>query len=101
LCKSCIEIARFWLRHDCDLQRQLKDGARRNRNGHRTLTVQINYMQSATAAATITESAAPGTSGGGTLDLWTLPVVIGLVLVQWNRHERGLAGEFPAARLRW
>jgi Subtilase family len=53
-----------------------------------TLTVEDNYVQSASATATITESAAPSKSGGGALDPLALLGLTGLVLVQLNKSQR-------------
>jgi hypothetical protein len=53
-----------------------------------TLTVEDSYVQSATASVTVTENAAPSKSGGGTLDLWALLWLTGLVLVQLTRPTR-------------
>jgi hypothetical protein len=52
------------------------------------LTVEDNYVQSASATATVTESAAPSKSGGGALDPLALLGLTGLVLMQLNRAQR-------------
>ena len=53
-----------------------------------TLKVEDNYVQSASATATVTESAAPTKSGGGALDPLALLGLTGLALMQLNRSQR-------------
>ena len=52
-----------------------------------TLKVEDNYVQSASATATVTESAAPGKSGGGALDPLALLGLAGLVLLQLTKIQ--------------